>query len=339
MSTQNQQQRLAAEARQRCVNARKEREKRRSTAPRTGDVLRLDATADLGVLWALVEHEGRARQFLAVVADLSPLVGSSDVAVPPASAGGALSLRCAVEVWLDEGDLSAASLAGSLEHEVVEQVRRKRSEIVSGDVAGSLFARETDGDPEYRDWMEEGPEKAQALLLHRRPSNAQKGRILDFPGARDRFLGIPASIAASVLLVSSLGLLAGLLWQSRGPAGRSAAEQVNLPFAVLAAGQVRDRVETLEVPSSASSFLLLVETDASYPRYRLEIREGSDGLVWASDQLRPTKERASRLESILLTAVLPRQILATGEYRVLLFGLRHGRQEGLEEHQLRVQKR
>ncbi|MCP4659036.1 MAG: hypothetical protein GY856_26805, partial [bacterium] len=258
--------------------------------------------------------------------------------MPPDDDYGSLSLRCGVEVRLDEGDFDGATWAGSLERAVVDEVREKREEIASGDVAGSLFARETDVDPEYRDWMEDGPEKAQAALLRtrqRREMKASPGKVLDFHASdRTGFYGVPFSLAASILLVVSLGLLAGLVWQqSELDRRRSADQQINLPLVHLALGRVRGEVATLELPAAATSCLLLVEASASYPAYRLEIREqDTDALVWTSDELTPTKERLTRSEPIVLSVLLPRRLLATGEYRVRLFGLRDGEVEALEEY-------
>ncbi|MCP4659784.1 MAG: hypothetical protein GY856_30645 [bacterium] len=344
MSTQGRLRSLAAEARERCAGARKEREKRRGVPPRTGDVFRFEETAELAVLWALVEHDAETRRFLAIAADLNPLLASTDVAVPPESVCGSLSLRCGVEVRLDEGDFDGATWAGSLERAVVEQVREKREEIASGDVAGSLFARETDVDPEYQDWLEDGLEKAQAALLRtrqRREMKASPGKILDFHAPdRTGFYGVPYSLAASILLVVSLGLLAGLVWQqSELKRRRSADQQINLPLVHLALGRVRGEVAPLEFPAAARSCLRLGEASASYPAYRLEIREQDTGaLVWASDELTPTKERLTRAEPILLTVLLPRRLFADGgEYRVRLSGLLGGRAAEIEEFLLRAQ--
>jgi hypothetical protein len=331
VSTQDRLQRLTAQARKQAVQGREEREAHRG-APRVGDVFRHDETAALAVLWTLVEHDVEAGRFLAIAADFSPLVSSTDVAAPPGDEGEALSLRCGVEVGLDEGDLSDATWAGSLKDGVLAEVRRKRTEIVAGGAEGGLFARETDVDAEYRDWMEDGPEKAQALMLRRR-----SGKVLAFRSPRqERFFGIPASLAASVLLMVSLGLLAGLFWQ-QDEGERSFDEQVNLPFVQLGAGRVRDGAATLGV-ASASSFVLLFETDAAFETYRLEIRGQDDGaLVWTSDELIPMTERTSRVEPIVLSVLLPCRLFEDGEYRVRLEGVRGDRAEKIEEALLRLQ--
>ena len=325
--------RLTERARERCAEARARRAEDAGRAPSVGDVLRLDETADLAVLWALAAYDEERRQFVAVAADLNPLLASSDVAVPRESPCGELSLRCAVEVRLARQDVERARRLGTLDGSVVAQMRRRRAEILSGSVAGGLFAQETDVDPEYRDWLEEGPEQAKARLL-------RQARVLEFHRPRrERFLGIPATVAASVLLAVSLGLLAALAWQSGKPR-TDTGEVVHLPFAVLATGKVRHEAEVLEVPAAVASVLLLVETSTTYPRYRLELREkDGDGLLWASDGLEPTKERRGRFEPVLLPVVLPRRLLGDGEYRVLLFGLRDGRTEALEEHLLLVRAR
>ena len=344
MNAKDRLERLTAEARQRSLRSREEREERHQAPATVGDVFRFDETAHLGVLWALVavlppprspqgDVDTTGGGFLAVAADLCPLVASPDVAVPPDGEGGVLSLRCGVEIRLDAADLDGASWSGELDDGVLAAVRRKRAEIASGEVEGGLFARETDVDAEYHDWMEDGPEKARVLMSQERPA-----KVLRFqPRGGDRFFGVSASLAASVLLAVSLGLLAGLVWQGRELGRHEDPAQVNLPFAHFGTGQVRDAAVTLRVPSSAASFLLLVETDAAYEAYRLEICGKDDGVVvWASEELRPTGERASRLEPIVLSVLLPRRLFADGEYRVRLAGLRGGGAEEIWEAVLRL---
>ncbi len=159
--------RATREAQARCDRARAELEGRGDRPPRPGDVLGFAETAEHSVLWAILEAVPvrEPRELLAVAADLHPFAGSSDVAVPAESAMGALCLRCGFEVRLDAAACGAAKRVGVLEPEVLEQARRKRAQIEAGALTGSVLERETDGEPEYQDWLEDGPAQAQAALV------------------------------------------------------------------------------------------------------------------------------------------------------------------------------
>ncbi len=155
------------EAQARRDRARAENERRVDRPPRPGDVLGFAETAEHSVLWAILDAEpGReARVLLAVAADLHPFAGSSDVSVPAESVCGALSLRCGFEIRLDAANLGSAKRVGVLEPETLERARRKRAQIEAGAVTGSILERDTDGEPEYQDWLEDGPAQAQAALV------------------------------------------------------------------------------------------------------------------------------------------------------------------------------
>ena len=123
------------------------------------------------MLWVVLEGFAAGRgaaagegRYLLVAADLHPLVGSTDVAVPAGAASGVMSLRCGFEVELGEAALGAAKRTGRLEPGDLERARRKRAQIEAGAVTGSVLERDTDGEPEYQDWLEEGPARAQAAL-------------------------------------------------------------------------------------------------------------------------------------------------------------------------------
>ncbi len=173
--------RATREAQARRDRSRAELE-RRTGPPRPGDLLGFAETAEHSVLWAILEADpagefprrgtsgkfprrGTNGGFLAVAADLHPFAGSSDVAVPAESACGALCLRCGFEVRLDAAACGAAKQVGVLEPEVLDRARRKRAEIEAGAVTGSVLERDTDGEPDYQDWLEDGPAKAQAALV------------------------------------------------------------------------------------------------------------------------------------------------------------------------------
>ena len=177
--------RATREAKARRDRARVELEERGDRPPQPGDVLGFAETAEHAVLWAILEADpaGEPRRFLAVAADLHPFAGSSDVAVPAESACGALCLRCGFEVHLDAAAGAAARRVGVLEPEVLDRARRKRAEIVAGAVIGSVLERDTDGEPDYQDWLEDGPARAQAALV------ASHGRDLETADSGDRIYG------------------------------------------------------------------------------------------------------------------------------------------------------
>ncbi len=154
------------EAQARRDRARADIEGRDDPSPRPGDLFAFAETAEHSVLWAILEASDRQpRQFLVVAADLHPLAGSSDVAVPADAVCGALCLRCGFEVRLDTHDFDAARRAGMLAPEILDRARGKRAQIEAGALTGSVLERDTDGEPEYQDWLEEGPAQARAALL------------------------------------------------------------------------------------------------------------------------------------------------------------------------------
>lgn len=136
-------------------------------SPRTGDVFGLPATAELSVLWAWIDTtaDGSEERAVLVAADLHPGLGSADLAAPPGASCGAVSLRCAVEIEMPVDALQEAILSGSLPMQTLESARLKRAQVADGTLRGSRSARDMDGDPQYRDWMDEGPRQAQALLV------------------------------------------------------------------------------------------------------------------------------------------------------------------------------
>ncbi len=151
------------EAQARRDRVRAEIERRKEQTPRPGDVVGFTSAPEQSVLWAILEKDS-ARRFLLVAADLHPFVGSSDVAVSAEAACGALCLRCGFEAWLDDEALGTARRISMLEPEDLNRARRKRAQIETGAVTGSVLERDNDGDLEYLDWLQEGPARAQAVL-------------------------------------------------------------------------------------------------------------------------------------------------------------------------------
>jgi len=317
------------------ARSRSECERRRGEPPAPGDVFLFAATAELGVLWALVDRDAAARRLLAVAADPDLLVGSADVAAPEEAAGGALSLRCRFAVWLTAADFAGARRVGSVAADVVEQVRHKRAEMARGGALGSVREQETDRDPEYRDW-EEVLGQAQAALLSKLRQHEPAAAAI---GPRVRWRGFrgPLALAASILLVVSLGLGAGFMRQRWRLAeleqrdGRPAAH-LNVPFVVLRPADARGAADAVTVPADASLVhLILAVGDPPRPEYRLRIRDEHAGTVlWQGEGLKVSGETG------LLSVLLPRELLPPGEYRLTLSGVVNGETVPLAEYALAV---
>ncbi len=174
--------RATLEAHAQGARTRAEIERREDPSPRPGDVYALAETAEQSVLWVVLAEvpghgpEGEPR-YLLVAADLHPLVGSCDVAAPAGAAAGALCLRCGFDIELGAAALGAARRSGRLEGEALERARRKRAQIEAGAVSGSVLERDTDDEPEYQDWLEEGPAAAQAALAGHQEESLHAGGI------------------------------------------------------------------------------------------------------------------------------------------------------------------
>jgi hypothetical protein len=199
-------QRLAAASLTAATAARTAAEARRGKAPAVGDRCVLPATSVFPVEWVLIDQRAAPPAFLAVLADIHPLVGSADLIVAP----GALRLRCRTRVWLDAGALAAASIVGGLDRVTVEKVRRRIQELERD--ADPQPAGEIESSVEYQDWQRD-------VVT---PALAAAGSAVGAPGLSDlreeqaaRRRTEPARFmaAASVLLVIGLAGWAGL--QSR----------------------------------------------------------------------------------------------------------------------------
>lgn len=175
-------------------------------ATHEGELVLFPETAALPVEWAVLGRDpAHPGQILVVPADTNTQAGTADVDATGSVAP--LTLRCAFGVWVPESRLAVAPRAeGTLAPEDVTAARRVWEARERGEPAGSLLAEEVDADPEYRDWIEDVLVPARAALaaapvvpLRRRP----------------QFFGNPYALAASVLLMVTLGLTGGLLWQDR----------------------------------------------------------------------------------------------------------------------------
>ncbi|MEE8523328.1 MAG: hypothetical protein V3T72_05305 [Thermoanaerobaculia bacterium] len=325
--------------------ARAESAKRRDSVPRSGDLFVFAETAAAGVLWAVVEHHSATGHLLVVPADLNRLVGSTDVAVPADASGDALSVRCQLAVRLEAADFRSAKRTGVLEPGAVERIRRRRAEIETGGVFGSVLERETDVESDYRDWIEEVGNAQVALFrkLRRRDVSAFS-KAVGKSGQRARPRAFGFAVAAAVLLF----LGGGYLWQlheiadlERRLAGVEQPQALlNLPFVLLRAADVRGEATTLEVPANARFIHLILAVDGSrhFSEYRLEILEkDADEPLWSSSELKLTGISE-------ISVALPREAFfageaVAGEYRLILYGLRDGEAITIDEYALELESR
>ena len=184
---------------------------------------------------ALEDSRTAARRLLIVPADSMPLRGAADVAVgagpeaatagaePPAEGPGPLILRCAFGVWVEPSRLDPSLRGGRLPDAAVSAARERYREAAEagGRPRGTPLEREAETDPEYYHWIETVLRPAREALAAeggtpRATSPPAPPAPASFEQRRRRQpfgSGRPWAIAASVLLVTALGLAAGLLRQ------------------------------------------------------------------------------------------------------------------------------
>ncbi len=182
--------------------------------PKPGDLYVLVETAGFPVEWAVLDAPaGGPGRFLAVPADTNPLAGSADVEILANEPAGPLSLRCRFALWLDAARFDPDRRTGALAPDAVARALEKKAALEAGDPAASPLSWETDADPEYEDWVREVLIPAHAALASPAPREAPATRARTI---RSRWSapGNPyAALAASILLMVTLGLAGGLLWQ------------------------------------------------------------------------------------------------------------------------------
>ncbi|HEY2295409.1 MAG TPA: hypothetical protein VGM86_32300, partial [Thermoanaerobaculia bacterium] len=184
-------------------------------------------TADFPVEWAVLEAQaGDPERLLAVPADTNPLAGSADVEILANEPAGPLSLRCRFGLWLDAARFDPTRRTGALAPDAIARALKTRAALESGDSAASPLAWEVDVDPEYEDWTREVLIPAHAALAPpaSREEPAAPSPAIPFRRRWTTF-GNPYALAASILLMITLGLAGGLLWQTGKIADLSAGRQ------------------------------------------------------------------------------------------------------------------
>ncbi|MEM8933393.1 MAG: hypothetical protein AAGE94_19540, partial [Acidobacteriota bacterium] len=190
--------RQTGQARRRHAEREAERT-RRASQPAAGQILALAASAEQAVEWVLVRAEGDG--FFAVPADISPLVGPTDLAIPATVDSGPLVLRTAYGLELPTAVLDGAQDRGSLPQKWVARARM-------------AVDRPTDPivDSELDDWLQEVIVPAhEAVRAAARASaveplaGASATPSLPGPSVGWRRWAQPMALAASLVLVLGLG--------------------------------------------------------------------------------------------------------------------------------------
>jgi len=177
-----------------------ELERRRGRAPEPGEVFVLPETAELPVEWALLErHPMRRDLWLAVPADVQPLAGSGDVAVPAEALSGPLVLRCGHWVWIGASRLRPELRTGLLDAERLDAARTLQRALADGCLEPTPLGEENDRDPELLAWEQDVLRPARAALeaLHDAVETLRPRRTLP-----DRVRRVSPWLAAALLLVS-----------------------------------------------------------------------------------------------------------------------------------------
>lgn len=298
---------LAAQARDRALQAEAELERRHGQPAGPGDLFVLPATADLPVEWAVLERRSEGRgKLLVVPADTNPLAGAADVEVGEEDPGGPLSLRCRFGVWLDAVWFDPELRSGTLAPKTVAEALDRHCQIESGMLEPSSLAEEVDADPEYQEWMREVPERARKLA-----TAGPKPEVKRFPSPSPK----SAYALAAMFALAVIGLSFWVM-RLRSEVNRLSIPVFDPPAEVVELGQDVRGETTLRVPRDASHVLLVLVLDPSLgqePRDGyLEILRRSGELVWRSPRVRLTPLTEFKL-------LLPRKLLPNGDYRVLVY--------------------
>ncbi len=180
-----------------------------------GDLWILPRLGDVPEQWLVVELGPEARW---VPADWDPRVGSGDVAVPPSSRCGALTLRGRHAARIPPVYLEDGSKIGELEAEYVDQIRLRLTELDGSGPAGSLLERDMDHDPGYRQ-LDDRLRSVVSRLAAPEPSLSTEHRPTPFRKSNPhRSVFRDAGRAAAALLLLTVGFLAGRLLPGPEPA-------------------------------------------------------------------------------------------------------------------------
>jgi hypothetical protein len=305
-----------------------ERHQHSQQRPRPGDVFRFAEKGDFPVEWLLLWEE--AETFHAVLADISPLVGPGDVPVPMEAACGPMTLRCAFGLHFNTARLNPALRIGSLPPAILKQAQAQAAE-------GPRAAEDPELDEWIREVMKPAQKAARAQAIHPEETGPHHR-----PRAsrRRRSVNNSYALAASLLLVTSLGLGGGILWQRQEILHLESKKATgNIPFETLffSTAGGRSGSERLVLPTEAQEILLLLNIieflEEPFKQYRLVLLEKeTENEIWRS-------ERLVEVRSSNLTVKLPVRLIPEGDYLFQLYGVADHQDTPLAEVSLHIEYR
>jgi hypothetical protein len=153
MSRSEEFRRATAAARQRAAAERAARDDTVSRQAGPADVYLLPGEGDIATRWAVVAvHPDRPHLLFAVPADGNPLFGLADLPLVD-QAGRRLTLRCGLGLWLPRDVFPAERRLRLLSAEHLRRAREKLRQVTAGALDGPEAARESEANPDYREWM------------------------------------------------------------------------------------------------------------------------------------------------------------------------------------------
>jgi hypothetical protein len=232
-----------------------------SPAWRVGDILRLPAADVAGVYWLLLAPGKAAGSVRAAAVDSSPLLGPEDIPLQELHPGDPWVVRQRFQLELPAALLKAGQPVDRIEAAVLGEA------LAAPESSG--LARLDEELQAYRDWIEEGPERA-----HRELQAAVAAAPVRIADRRPRRRQPPwMAWAVAALVVVSAGLGIQLLQM------RSALERLSRPIfdpperQVTFQGNQRGGPDPIEIPPGTSEVLITFfrYTPSAYDAYRIEV--------------------------------------------------------------------
>lgn len=292
--------------------------------PRPGDLFVLPQTAELPLEWAVLRADaGRGGRVFLVPADTHLLAGRTDFVIDESAPCGPLVLRLGHGLWLATsrldptlrtGTLSAASLASAME--VLDH----------GEGEGwpqSAVADEEEREAEYQDWLADVVTRGRQTLLV--PPGVGKAR-LSLP-----HLAYPL---AALFFVASVGLgvwssiLARRLADATAPMALSP-HRGEVVFADPTRGPGTHTI-TVDPARPQLHLALVLQTVEDYPAYRVEVVTPSGRVLWQSEAFSPNNNEEIEIQ-------FRRGWLPAGGYHMVLYGIRDGGEEKIDDPFFRIE--
>ncbi len=151
---------------------------RSATTPQPGDIFVFKHPDTLGIQWVVLHFdEQNPQRLLAVPADDTPMVGSTDVQLPKSALCSPLTLRCEYGLWIHKTKFEMNLRVGVLEERHQQRVLDKMTQISEKNVRSTILQQETDDDLDYEQWMEQ-VYRAQEMLITQSPEPVPSGRMV-----------------------------------------------------------------------------------------------------------------------------------------------------------------